>query len=99
MNWSIVSFPLLAAFLLGYLLGSIPFGLILTRLAGLGDIRKVAAVITRGHLIYPHEVDQALGIVPFVKDAPQLQVRAPVSSNIAGSNEGVLQKVLGTARH
>ncbi|MBT5809061.1 MAG: glycerol-3-phosphate acyltransferase, partial [Rhodospirillaceae bacterium] len=24
---------------LGYLLGSIPFGLVLTRLAGLGDIR------------------------------------------------------------
>lgn len=24
----------------GYLLGSIPFGLVITRLAGLGDIRK-----------------------------------------------------------
>ncbi|MCF3948287.1 glycerol-3-phosphate 1-O-acyltransferase PlsY [Acidiphilium sp. AL] len=29
--------------LLGYLLGSIPFGLILTRTAGLGDIRKVGS--------------------------------------------------------
>ena len=29
--------------LLGYLLGSIPFGLILTRAAGLGDIRKVGS--------------------------------------------------------
>jgi glycerol-3-phosphate acyltransferase PlsY len=28
---------------LGYLLGSIPFGLLLTRLAGLGDIRKVGS--------------------------------------------------------
>ncbi len=25
----------------GYLLGSIPFGLVLTRMAGLGDIRKI----------------------------------------------------------
>jgi glycerol-3-phosphate acyltransferase PlsY len=29
--------------LLGYLLGSIPFGLILTRLAGLGDIRRIGS--------------------------------------------------------
>ena len=29
--------------LLGYLLGSIPFGLLLTRAAGLGDIRKVGS--------------------------------------------------------
>jgi acyl phosphate:glycerol-3-phosphate acyltransferase len=29
--------------LLGYLLGSIPFGLILTRLAGLGDIREIGS--------------------------------------------------------
>jgi glycerol-3-phosphate acyltransferase PlsY len=34
---------LLAPFLLGYLLGSIPFGLVLTRAAGLGDIRKVGS--------------------------------------------------------
>jgi glycerol-3-phosphate acyltransferase PlsY len=34
---------LFAALLLGYLLGSIPFGLLLTRAAGLGDIRKVGS--------------------------------------------------------
>jgi glycerol-3-phosphate acyltransferase PlsY len=33
----------LAAALLGYLLGSIPFGLLLTRLGGLGDIRNVGS--------------------------------------------------------
>jgi hypothetical protein len=65
----------------------------------IGAIRKVAAVITRGHLIYPHEVDQALGIVPFVKDAPTLQARPPVSSQIAGGNEGALQRVGSAARH
>ena len=32
-----------AALALGYLLGSIPFGLLLTRAAGLGDIRKIGS--------------------------------------------------------
>ena len=34
---------LLGPFLIGYLLGSIPFGLLLTRAAGLGDIRNVGS--------------------------------------------------------
>jgi acyl phosphate:glycerol-3-phosphate acyltransferase len=34
---------LLLALLTGYLLGSIPFGLILTRLAGKGDVRKIGS--------------------------------------------------------
>jgi len=35
--------PLVLALALGYLAGSIPFGLILTRAAGLGDIRKIGS--------------------------------------------------------
>jgi imidazolonepropionase-like amidohydrolase len=51
----------------------------------IGDIRKVAAVITRGFLVYPHEIDKELGIVPFVKDAPQLRALAPVAAgSVAG---------------
>jgi acyl phosphate:glycerol-3-phosphate acyltransferase len=34
---------MLGPFLMGYLLGSIPFGLLLTRAAGLGDIRNVGS--------------------------------------------------------
>ena len=33
----------LAAAVIGYLIGSIPFGLVLTRLAGLGDIRQIGS--------------------------------------------------------
>ncbi len=40
-EWSLAA-PLVAL-ALGYLLGSIPFGLILTRLAGLGDIRSIGS--------------------------------------------------------
>ena len=36
-------FQILAAGLFGYLLGSIPFGLVLTRMAGLGDIRDIGS--------------------------------------------------------
>src|SRR5215203_2381572 len=35
--------PLLGTLVFAYLLGSIPFGVIFTRLAGLGDIRKVGS--------------------------------------------------------
>ncbi len=43
MNWSLDAPYFLAALAIGYLLGSIPFGLLLTRFAGLGDIRKVGS--------------------------------------------------------
>jgi len=33
----------ISAIVIGYLLGSIPFGLLLTRLAGLGDVRKIGS--------------------------------------------------------
>ncbi|MGZ8999414.1 MAG: glycerol-3-phosphate acyltransferase, partial [Allosphingosinicella sp.] len=36
-------FEPLAALAFGYLLGSIPFGLLLTRFAGLGDIRAIGS--------------------------------------------------------
>jgi len=35
--------PVLAALLLGYLLGSIPFGLLFSWLAGAGDVRKIGS--------------------------------------------------------
>ena len=42
-SWSYEGPYLLAALLGGYLLGSIPFGLLLVRLAGLGDIRNIGS--------------------------------------------------------
>src|SRR5271154_7533397 len=35
--------PIISVTLLAYLIGSIPFGLLLTRLAGLGDIRRIGS--------------------------------------------------------
>ncbi len=42
-SWEFSGPYLLAAFVGGYLLGSIPFGLLLARLAGLGDIRSIGS--------------------------------------------------------
>jgi acyl phosphate:glycerol-3-phosphate acyltransferase len=43
MNWSLDAPYFIAALVFGYLLGSIPFGLVLTRFAGLGDVRKIGS--------------------------------------------------------
>jgi glycerol-3-phosphate acyltransferase PlsY len=43
MTWQITLPIALAAAVIGYLLGSIPFGLILTRAAGLGDVRSIGS--------------------------------------------------------
>jgi acyl phosphate:glycerol-3-phosphate acyltransferase len=42
-NWSLALPYYAAALAFGYLLGSIPFGLIVTRLAGTGDIRAIGS--------------------------------------------------------
>ena len=38
-----MTYSLILALVFGYLLGSIPFGLLLTRAAGLGDVRKIGS--------------------------------------------------------
>ncbi|WFR97428.1 glycerol-3-phosphate 1-O-acyltransferase PlsY [Rhizobium tumorigenes] len=43
MNWQITVPLALTAVAVGYLLGSIPFGLVLTRMAGLGDVRSIGS--------------------------------------------------------
>ena len=42
-DWQTAPALLALSALIGYLLGSIPFGLILTRMAGLGDVRKIGS--------------------------------------------------------
>lgn len=43
MTWQITLPIALAAAAIGYLLGSIPFGLVLTKAAGLGDVRSIGS--------------------------------------------------------
>lgn len=65
----------------------------------IADVRKVAAVITRGYVIYPREIDAALGIAPFVKDAPQVVRTAGAVADInGGSNDGARRRIDATAQ-
>ena len=49
-SWALIfSVYGLLALLAGYLLGSIPFGLVLTQAAGLGDVRKIGSRQHRRH--------------------------------------------------
>ena len=41
------------------------------------DIRKVVAVITQSKLIYPNEINQVLGVKPFVNNVPKLRKLNP----------------------
>ncbi|WP_349367499.1 glycerol-3-phosphate 1-O-acyltransferase PlsY [Salinarimonas sp.] len=43
MNWGLAWPYYLAALVGGYLLGSIPFGLLITKAAGLGDVRRIGS--------------------------------------------------------
>ncbi|MBB4185279.1 glycerol-3-phosphate acyltransferase PlsY [Sinorhizobium terangae] len=43
LSWQLGLPATFACLVFGYLLGSIPFGLILTRMAGLGDVRKIGS--------------------------------------------------------
>jgi glycerol-3-phosphate acyltransferase PlsY len=42
-TWNIAAFPAIICAVLGYLSGSVPFGLILTQMAGLGDVRSIGS--------------------------------------------------------
>lgn len=53
--------------------------------SNISDIHKVALVITQGKLIVPSEVDQALGIKPFVDNVPALHALPPVPTMQSGA--------------
>lgn len=51
----------------------------------IGDIRKLALVITQGKAMYPTDIYQALGIKPFVSDKPEIE-RAPMPQGTASNS-------------
>lgn len=70
----------------GYLLGSIPFGLVLTRIAGLGDIRKIGSGnIGATNVLRTGRKDLALLTV--LLDASKAGIAAFVATNITPTSD------------
>lgn len=83
----LLALPALAALSFGYLLGSIPFGLILTRLAGLGDVRKIGSgnigatnVLRTGH--------KGLAALTLVLDALKGTAAVLIAHEVGGAHFG-----------
>lgn len=84
----LISAPALVALGFGYLLGSIPFGYLLTRAAGLGDVRRIGSgnigatnVLRTGH--------RGLAALTLVLDAAKGTVAVLLAERLIGAPAGM----------
>ena len=89
MTWQIGGGVALAAIVLGYLLGSIPFGLLLTRMAGLGDIRTIGSG-NIGATNVLRTGNKKLAAATLLLDALKATAAALAGFYIAGPEAGLL---------
>lgn len=89
LNWQIGGGVAIAAMVLGYLLGSIPFGLILTRAAGLGDIRSIGSG-NIGATNVLRTGNKKLAAATLLLDALKATAAAVAGTYIAGPEAGLL---------
>nr|CAD6418175.1 glycerol-3-phosphate 1-O-acyltransferase PlsY [Rhizobium sp. Q54] len=89
LNWQIGGGVAVAAMVLGYLLGSIPFGLILTRAAGLGDIRSIGSG-NIGATNVLRTGNRKLAAATLLLDALKATAAAVAGTYIAGPEAGLL---------
>ena len=87
---------LLSCFAGGYLLGSVPFGLVITRLAGLGDIRDIGSgnigatnVLRTGH--------KGLAALTLIMDAGKGAFAALIALSIAQEGAAALASLIAGA--
>lgn len=82
----------------GYLLGSIPFGLVLTRLAGLGDIREIGSGnIGATNVLRTGRKD--LAAATLLLDAGKAGIAAAVFGFLFGTTEGLIAGACAFAGH
>lgn len=89
MNWQITLPFALAALAVGYLLGSIPFGLVLTRMAGLGDVRSIGSG-SIGATNVLRTGNKKLAVATMLLDALKGTVAVLVCARLFGAEAGLL---------
>jgi glycerol-3-phosphate acyltransferase PlsY len=87
--WNIAAFPAIIAAVLGYLSGSVPFGLILTRMAGLGDVRSIGSG-NIGATNVLRTGNKGLAAATLLLDALKGTVPALVAGHFFGVEGGVI---------
>lgn len=88
-NWQITLSIALAALAFGYLLGSIPFGLLLTKAAGLGDIRSIGSG-NIGATNVLRTGNKKLAAATLLLDALKATVAALLATALWGPEAGLL---------
>ena len=88
-TWNIAAFPAIIAAVLGYLSGSVPFGLILTRMAGLGDVRSIGSG-NIGATNVLRTGNRALAAATLLLDALKGTVPAALGYHFLGVEGGVI---------
>jgi glycerol-3-phosphate acyltransferase PlsY len=89
MDWQITLPMAIAALVFGYVLGSIPFGLLLTRAAGLGDIRAIGSG-NIGATNVLRTGNKKLAAATLLLDALKATVAALVGWYVLGPEAGLL---------
>jgi glycerol-3-phosphate acyltransferase PlsY len=89
---------LILAAILGYLLGSVPFGLLLTRAAGLGDIRGIGSG-NIGATNVLRTGNKALAAATLALDAGKGAVALLIAQGLWGENAGLVAGVAAMAGH
>jgi acyl phosphate:glycerol-3-phosphate acyltransferase len=89
-DYSALGFPNLAIVLaLGYMLGSIPFGLLLTKMAGLGDLRSIGSG-NIGATNVLRTGNKKLAAATLLLDALKATAAALIAQALFGHNAGLL---------
>lgn len=88
-TWNIAAFPAIIAAVLGYLSGSVPFGLILTKMAGLGDVRSIGSG-NIGATNVLRTGNKGLAAATLLLDALKGTVPALIGYHLLGVEAGVI---------
>jgi glycerol-3-phosphate acyltransferase PlsY len=96
--WNIAAFPAIICAIAGYLSGSVPFGLILTQMAGLGDVRSIGSG-NIGATNVLRTGNKGLAAATLVLDALKGTVPALLATHFLGIEAGVIAGVFAFLGH